>query len=78
VPVLGLGEGGLLETSLDGVTGRFFRDPDGADFVPALKSFDAEIAAGAFDPHVIRQSALRFRRGRFLDEVMAVVKSVTG
>ena len=76
VPVLGLGEGGLLETSVDGLSGRFFRDPSGADFIPALKAFDAEINAGAFDPHKIRQHALQFRRQRFLDEFRAAVESM--
>jgi len=78
VPVLGLGEGGLTETSADGLTGRFFHDPDGSDFTLALKSFDAEVASGAYDSHSIRQHALKFRRQRFLDEFASVVRGVVG
>lgn len=78
VPVLGLGQGGLKETSVDGVTGRFFADVSGADFIEALQSFDAEVASGFFDSHMIRQHALKFRRQRFLDEFVAVVRGVVG
>ena len=78
VPVLGLGKGGLTETSVDGLTGRFFHDPDGADFTDALRAFDAEVSAGAFDPHAVRRHALGFRRQRFLDEILDAVRGVAG
>ncbi|MDD2487553.1 MAG: glycosyltransferase [Candidatus Gracilibacteria bacterium] len=73
VPVFGLGQGGLTETSISGLSGEFFDDPDGSDFVAKFKVFHNNIENDRYDRIKIRDHALKFRKERFLEELNDIV-----
>lgn len=60
-PVIALGQGGVLDTVIPGVTGEFFADQNVDALVDLLRRFDAE----AYDPAVIRRHAEAFDRHVF-------------
>lgn len=64
-PVFALSAGGLLETNIDGVTGGFFLDKDGADFVENFKKFHAKNTAGEFSPENCKKHAEKFSKEIF-------------
>jgi glycosyltransferase involved in cell wall biosynthesis len=73
-PVIALGEGGVRETVVEGVTGTFFARPEPALLVERLRAFDTT----AIDPAACRANAERFgiepfRRGfrALVDEAAA-------
>jgi glycosyltransferase involved in cell wall biosynthesis len=76
-PVIGLGQGGICDTVIDGTTGVWVgSDLDVADgqeltraFAAALVDFDE----GAFDGHKIRAHALQFAEEAFTDRMRAAV-----
>lgn len=84
-PVIALAEGGSLETiagPIVGVsrtvdrtpTGLFFRKPGAEQIVNAIRQFESM----SFDPSVVRNSAVRFSRARFLEAMSQfVMKSYT-
>jgi glycosyltransferase involved in cell wall biosynthesis len=49
LPVFGQAAGGLLESNLDGVTGRFFPEETDESFESHFLRFHAEVSAGAYD-----------------------------
>ena len=49
LPVFGQAAGGLLETNIDGVTGRFFAEETDESFEERFVQFDHEITAGKYD-----------------------------
>lgn len=60
-PVIAYGEGGVLETVVDGKTGVFFNDQEPGSLTEALHRFeDIE-----FDPMVLRENALKFSKEVF-------------
>jgi glycosyltransferase involved in cell wall biosynthesis len=72
-PVLALGRGGATEIVEPGVTGILFEDQSTDGVLDALEQFDRS----RFDPQQIRESALRFSRGRFLREFSEFVAQVS-
>lgn len=60
-PVLAYGVGGVTETVVEGVTGRFFTDPPAKSLARLLKEHDD----AAYDPTVIRAHAERFSPEHF-------------
>ena len=68
-PVVALGAGGALETVQHGVTGILAQAGSVESFAAALD----ECRRSAFDRDVIRASAERFSRSRFLEQFPAVV-----
>jgi len=67
LPVLALGEGGALDTVIDGVTGRFYREPGAAALRDALDAFEAEDLS--FDAESMRRHAAKFSREGFLERL---------
>jgi glycosyltransferase involved in cell wall biosynthesis len=68
-PVVALGEGGALDTVVDGVTGILVRENTVDAFAAAFR----EIATREFDAAAIRRHAESFGRDRFQREFQAVV-----
>lgn len=62
-PVLAFGEGGALETVIDGVTGAFFHEQSADALTEALLAFEKN--AGEFSPEACRQNAERFSPAHF-------------
>jgi glycosyltransferase involved in cell wall biosynthesis len=69
LPVVAFGEGGALETVVEGVTGVFFAEQTEAALLDAVER--AERAR--FDPRALVANAARFSRERFRREFEAVV-----
>lgn len=65
-PVIAYGRGGALETLVPGKTGLFFYRQEPEDVISAVREF--ETSRESFDPHTVRQNALRFSNERFLKE----------
>lgn len=66
-PVIAYGEGGALETVIDGETGVHFRPQTAAGLRQAIERFESL----AFDPARCRQHSLRFSAARFRDRMEA-------
>ncbi len=71
-PVIAFGQGGALDTVIDGETGAFFREPSATALAETVLGFDAE----AVDPLACRANAERFSVARFQRELRAVVAQV--
>lgn len=69
-PVVALGKGGALEIVEDGMTGVLFNE----DSVDSLLDALDRLAHASFDPDIVRASALRFARQRFLDEFSGMIR----
>jgi len=69
-PVIAYKKGGVLETVVDGKTGVFFNNQRYNDILQAVHEFEKT----DFDPHVIRNNALRFSKNRFQNEFKLFVE----
>jgi glycosyltransferase involved in cell wall biosynthesis len=69
-PVVALGRGGALETVVDGETGALVPESTAAAFAAAITT----VTARTFDLAAIRRHAEQFSRGRFGDEIEAVIR----
>ncbi|OYD13706.1 glycosyl transferase [candidate division WOR-3 bacterium JGI_Cruoil_03_44_89] len=67
-PVIAYRGGGLLESMLEGVTGRFFDLQEYESLVEAVKGFDR----GRYDRNRIREHALKFSREAFKEKFGAL------
>ncbi len=72
-PVIALGQGGALETVLDGRTGLFFREQTPDALANAIEVFEAE---PAWQPDVCAAHAAKFNPERFRAEMDAFVRAV--
>lgn len=70
-PVIGYGAGGVLETVVDGMTGRFFYEPTAESLAKVILAFEQEM--DNFNSRIIRAHAEKFARGRFANELKAAV-----
>ena len=68
-PVVALGEGGAVESVVDGVTGLLVKDPTVGAFAAALR----DVSSRDFDGAAIRRHAESFSRDRFQQQFQAVV-----
>jgi glycosyltransferase involved in cell wall biosynthesis len=68
-PVVALGQGGALETVIDGVTGILVPEATADAFAEGLE----RVRQTTFDPAAIRANAERFSRQRFMTEFQAAV-----
>jgi glycosyltransferase involved in cell wall biosynthesis len=68
-PVIALGQGGFLETVVEGETGTFFPEQTEDSLVSALRRFDTM----KFDPPTIRQRAEEFSTEAFEKNMRKVV-----
>jgi glycosyltransferase involved in cell wall biosynthesis len=66
-PVIAYGEGGALETVVEGKTGRFFREQTPQSLADAVLRFEAE--AHLFSPATARAQAEKFSPERFRTEI---------
>lgn len=69
-PVICFGEGGLLETAVDGVTGCFFYEQSVESLCDAVHRFETL----RFDPIECRKNAQRFSKERFIQEFKEFVR----
>lgn len=73
IPVFWLAKGWLLETNIDGVTGRFFPDETDESFMQWLMKFDEEISAWKYDEsQVLRAHAALFDVSHFRAEFQRI------
>jgi glycosyltransferase involved in cell wall biosynthesis len=72
-PVIAYGEGGALETVVDGVTGRFFAEPTPQSLADTVTSFEAE--RHHFSPSIARIQAKKFSPERFRDEIKSFLRA---
>ena len=68
-PVIAFGEGGALETVVEGETGTFFSKQSPRAIAQAVEKFEAM----QFDKEKIRQHALHFGKRRFQEEFSSFV-----
>lgn len=73
VPVIAMGEGGALETVVDGETGLFFDRPDVASLCAAIEEFEKK----SWSAERCRAHASGFSERSFLDGFAARVRAVT-
>ena len=69
-PVLALDSGGVRETVIDGVTGRFYASDDPGTLAAAVAGFDPH----SFDPGACMENAARFDTARFEDRLSGLVE----
>ncbi|OGC77530.1 hypothetical protein A2619_01945 [candidate division WWE3 bacterium RIFOXYD1_FULL_39_9] len=74
IPVLAHDSGGHRETVIEGVNGMFFSELTVESIVNAMKTFDNNARNGAYDKNKIRQSAERFSKERFKEELKQFVE----
>jgi glycosyltransferase involved in cell wall biosynthesis len=70
-PVVALGQGGALETVVDGLTGMLVADADAGQFAAAIR----RIVDSEPDRAAIRQHAERFSKATFQNAFAAVVNA---
>jgi glycosyltransferase involved in cell wall biosynthesis len=71
-PVIAYGQGGALETIIDGKTGRFFKEQTPQSLADAIMDFEAELAN--FSPMVARRQAEMFSPERFRSELKSYLR----
>jgi glycosyltransferase involved in cell wall biosynthesis len=64
-PVIALGQGGALESIVDGKTGVFFSEPNVESLTKAIKKFEKM----KFKPEDCRRQAEKFSKERFVKEI---------
>lgn len=69
-PVLAYGQGGALETIINGVTGLFFNQQTPEALLEVVQRYELI----NFNPSEIRRHALRFSRNNFLQEIRANIE----
>jgi glycosyltransferase involved in cell wall biosynthesis len=75
-PVIAFGKGGVLETVQDENNGIFFHHQTVKSIVDAVYRFENQ--QSQFDPHKIRQQALKFNRQRFHQEMASFLEKHAG
>lgn len=70
-PVIAFASGGALETVVEGVTGKLFREPTASCLVQAVNA----LGLYRFDPWVIRRHAERFGTAAFKDKFRRLIES---
>jgi glycosyltransferase involved in cell wall biosynthesis len=72
-PVIAYGEGGALETVIDGKTGRFFEQQTPEALAETIMSFETE--RHLFSPGTARRQAERFSPARFRQEMKSYLRA---
>jgi glycosyltransferase involved in cell wall biosynthesis len=70
IPVIALGQGGVLETVVDGKTGVIFREPTAESLTNAIKQF----GKSTIDPNACIVQSGKFSKERFKKELRAFVE----
>lgn len=68
-PVIALGQGGALDTVVEGVTGAFFPEQTAESLEEVLRGFDCE----RYDPAAIRRHAEKFDRSHFRRRMLETI-----
>ena len=74
LPVIALGQGGVLETVIDQKTGLFFKETTVASILDAIHRFFA--IEETFDPHFLRLHSQQFHKKHFMKQFSAIVQSM--
>ncbi|HZT06685.1 MAG TPA: glycosyltransferase [Chloroflexota bacterium] len=72
-PVVAFAGGGALDTVVEGLSGRFFREQTVESLCATLSEFDSN----AFDPAAIRAHAMQFDKSAFQESIRRVVARAT-
>ncbi|MDQ7022282.1 MAG: glycosyltransferase [Candidatus Gracilibacteria bacterium] len=72
-PLFALKAGGLLETNIEGITGEFFEDKDGKDFVENFKKFDENINNNKYKKEDLLKQANNFGEDAFEGRIRELV-----
>jgi glycosyltransferase involved in cell wall biosynthesis len=72
-PVIAYRRGGAIDTITEGVTGVFFNKQTSESLIEAVKSFDAT----QFNDDILKRSAKKFSKERFLTEFATILKQHT-
>ncbi len=70
-PVIGFAAGGILETVVDGITGKYFYEQTAASLAKAVLEVEENIES--FNARIIRAHAEKFGRARFSNELKSAV-----
>ncbi len=70
-PVIGLDEGGVKETVIDGKTGVLYKDSNVESLIEAIRRFEKM----DFDPKDLIENARKFSKERFKKEILEFLKS---
>jgi len=73
-PVIAYGEGGVLESVVEGQTGFFFREQTPESLATAVRDFEAL----SIDAQACRLRAEQFSRKHFRSEMQRMIESVGG
>ena len=68
-PVIAFAAGGALDSIIDGVTGKLFREPTAQSLANAVRAFDD----AKFDPMTIRKHAEKFGASVFKEKLLQVI-----
>lgn len=71
-PVIAYGQGGALETVIDGVTGVFFREQTVQSLSDVVREF--ELRRGKFQTHDMLQNARKYHRQHFVEKFRKFVE----
>ncbi|TDX59263.1 glycosyltransferase family 4 protein [Orenia marismortui] len=71
-PVIAYGKGGVLETIIDGETGKFFYQAKVESLLAAVKEFEKDI--DSYDSETIRNHAFKFSRDEFKEKIINLVE----
>ena len=71
-PVIAYGAGGVLDTVIDGLTGKLFYSQLPESLIEAISSFNPH----DFDPYQIQRHALRFSEDNFKTNILNFLKQV--
>ena len=74
-PVIAFGEGGVLDTVVDGETGMFFHEQTMAALEAAMEEFQRR---EPFDPEALRKKAKPFSRARFIYQTQTYIRKLFG
>ncbi|MCL4486563.1 MAG: glycosyltransferase [Chloroflexi bacterium] len=67
-PVIAFAGGGALDSTIEGVTGEFFREPTGAALAETVRAFEDR----KFEPRVLRRHAEQFSTGVFKERLRSL------
>lgn len=73
-PVIAFGEGGALDTVIDGETGILFPEQSAEGLAAAVRRFEKDFEPKA-DPAAIAHHAARFSPARFREEMAAAIRA---
>lgn len=78
LPVFGQRAGGLIESNIDGITGRFFDEESDESFREAFLQFHDEITNQKYDDSMIfRRHVQRYNTNIFLEKIRKIIDAST-